>query len=357
MIAPLWLIIVLVETIRTKNRRALIESFKAFGMSLGLMSFYLFPSYLEHHYLGYQSHQNIYTQNFVPWEHLLSQPKLLEFGIPWGHLYKSIGWPLIAVAFVSTLLCIKDIRHGVSDRIRAYRLVFLGMAVAAIFLLRPASTFLWDRIPLLAFITYPQRFLGLMAFCISVCAGLLVSAIPKRSTWIAILMIAVIILFEYPLVNLNDVFDNEQSLSVKILDTTDVWGEFMPKDIPKDFIQNGSVYGLQPMIMGASGQCTQTSTSVLCTVNTKSSATIRFRQFYFPGWIARADAKIIPITKQADGTIGLYLPEPTQVVKIEFTRTPLRKFSLFLSFIFTCWYILLFSKTLYTHGRKKTIIL
>ncbi len=359
MILPLWFVIILAETLLTKNIRALMRSLQAFGMSLGLMAFYLIPSYFEHHYLGYQSHQNIYTQNFVMWEQLLAQPKLMEFGLRWGSLFKSIGWPLIAVAVVSALLCIADFRRIVADRIRAYRLIFLGMAGFAIFLLRPLSTVLWDHIPFLAFITYPQRFLGLMAFSVSVLAGLLAAGTTKRRPWIAIVMISGLILFDYPFVNLNSVRDSEASLSVRTLDTTDVWGEFTPKDMPADFISNGLVYAQQPIVnvtppSTISRTCQQASASITCRVNTMRSAKVRFRQFYFPGWTAYADAVSLPVTKHADGTIALSLPKPTQTVRIVFTQTPLRKFSIFLSVIFASLYIILSVKTMYTYIRRKT---
>lgn len=356
MILPLWFVIILAETLLTKNIRALMGSLQAFGMSLGLMAFYLIPSYLEYHYLGYKLHENIYTQNFVLWEQLLAQPKLMEFGLSWGSLFKSIGWPLIAVALVSTLLCIADFRRVVADRIRAYRLIFLGMAGFAIFLLRPLSTVLWDHIPFLAFITYPQRFLGLMAFSVSVLAGLLAAGTTKRHPWIAIVMISGLILFDYPFVNLNSVRDSAESLSVRTLDTTDVWGEFMPKDMPKDFIINGRVYAQQPIVTVTppntiSPQCSQTSVSITCRINSTRPVAVRFRQFYFPGWTAYADTDSIPINKHTDGTILLSLPKPTQTVRIVFIQTRLRVFSKFLTIIFAGWYIVLGVKTLYTYIR------
>lgn len=353
MIFPLWSLVLCIEFMLTKNTHAFWTSIRAFGMSLGFMSFYIIPSYFEHTYLGYQSHQGIYTQNFVSWEQLLSQPKIMEFGLPWGALYKSIGWPFIAIAIITGFILITHIQAIRTQRIRAYQTALLIMTGFGIYLLRPASTYVWDHINVLTFITYPQRFLGLVMFCLSVCAGLLSAPLVKRIPWIAIIMIAAFILFAYPFVNLNYVRDSEASLSVRTLDTTDVWGEFMPKDMPKDFIQNGLLNSKQPIITGATGECIQTSVSVSCIVDTKSVATIRFRQFYFPGWTAYADSTPIPIEKNADGTILLQLTKPAHSVRIVFTQTPLRKFSLFLSFIFSSLYLFLLGKIIYTYFRKK----
>lgn len=256
-------------------------------------------------------------------------------------------------------MVIAHIRRIRTQRIHAYQAAFLIMAGIGIYLVRPASTYLWDHISALAFITYPQRFLGLVMFCLSVSAGLVAGLFTKRLSWIAIGMITVIILFEYPFVNLNYVRDSAESLSVRILDTTDVWGEFMPKAMPPDFIPNGRLRAQQPMITltppGPSPTCTQTSQSITCPVHTSSPATVRFRQFYFPGWTAHADTDSLPVTMHTDGTILVFLNKPTETVSITFIKTPLRVFSNFLSVIFLGLYILLGIQTVYTRIQKKPI--
>lgn len=358
MIFPLWLIVIISETLLSHNVHALLKAFLSFGLSLGIMAFYLIPSFFEHQYLGYKAHEYIYTQNFVGWDQLLSQPKLLEFGLPWGALFKSIGWPFIAVVIISIFLIIKDLRRLFSGRNRLYLPIFLFMAGLGIFLLRPASTVLWDHLPMLSFITYPQRFLGLTAFSLSVCAGLLAAKFTKRGPWISVIMITSVIIFEYPFINLNYVRDSAASMMVTTPDTTDVWGEFMPKDIPEDFITNHLMYAEQPLVtvippVTTTPQCVQTSASISCEINLKEPATIRFRQFYFPGWTGSVDNKRVPVTMHTDGTVLLSLKQPAHTVKIEFTKTPLRLFSEFLSFIFIVLYILLGIKTIYTYSRKK----
>lgn len=359
MILPLWTAVLLGETLLTKNIRAAVTALKAFGMGIGLMAFYFIPSIVEHRYLGYQSHENVFADNFISWQQLLLQPKVMEFGLTWGYFYKSIGWPYIAVIAITALVCLVHMRRVLKDRIRLYQLVFLELAGVAIYLVRPASTFLWEHNTFLSFITYPQRFMGLLIFCLSVCAGLLLSKTNRYTATIAVIMIVGIVTINYQFVNLNNVRDTKTSLAVHTPDTTDVWGEFMPKDMPKDFIPNGRVYAQQPIITitppsTISPTCQQTSVSITCHINTTRPVAVRFRQFYFPGWTAYADSNSIPVTKRTDGTIALSLPKPTQTVRIAFTKTPLRVFSEFLTFGFTGWYIVLGVKTIYTYIRRKT---
>ena len=238
------------------------------------------------------------------------------------------------------------------------------MGIFAVFLLRPASSFLWAHLPLLApTMVFPQRFLGLVMFCGSVLGGLYMYHIHSRHKWTAaIIAMGCIVLVNFPYLHLNK--NREQDiarLNAPRLTTTDVWGEFSPKWIPSDFQQKGLLYGQQPMLTvlppGPSAPlCTQTSRSVTCSIATSGPATVRFRQFYFPGWIAYADAKKIPVTMDTDGTIVLSLTKPTQIIQIEFTQTPLRKFSSILSVLFTGLYIFLFTKTIYTRFMKRDIM-
>lgn len=360
MILPLWLLTICLEYCLTKNARAVLVTVVSMLMGLGLVSFFWIPAFFERHNLGFDFYLNIFPQNFVSWQQLLAQPKIMEFGLQFGSIFYSIGWPLIGVLFISGSLIIYDLRQILTSRIRSYRVIFFGMAALSILLLRPASTVFWEHVPLLTTIEFPQRFLGLMTFCICVLAGLLAQTRSKRRTWIiSTFMIASIIFLDYPFITLNYVRDTKEMLTIRQFDTTDVWGEFMPKDMPKDFIANGRAYAQQPIVtITPSGtippKCEQTSISMTCRINTTQPIAVRFRQFYFPGWTAYADTTAIPIKKNTDGTILLSLPKPTQTVRIVFKKTPLRVFSEFLTVIFAGWYIVLGIKTIYTYIRRKT---
>lgn len=360
MILPIWFLLVLTDFYLTKNAKAAIITLFTMLMGIGLVSFFWIPAFFERQNLGYHYQETIYTQNYVQWIQLLSQPRIMEFGQQFGRMFYSIGWPLIGVLLISAFLAMRNLRHSFSNRIHSYRILFLLMAGLAITLVRPVSTILWDHIPLLSTIGYPQRFLGLMIFCVSVLAGLLTHTWSKRWSWvIPISMIGAIILLDFPFITLNTVRDTEKTLTVEVPDTTDVWGEFMPIDMPKDFITNGLVYAQQPIVTISppstiTPTCQQTSVSITCLINTTQPAVVRLRQFYFPGWTAYADGVSLPATKHTDGTILLSFPKPTQTVEIAFTKTPLRIFSEFLTVIFTGLYIVLGVKTIYTYIRRKT---
>lgn len=358
MIMPLWILLIAVDYKRTNNFRALQVNFFALMLGLGSMSFFWIPAFLERTYVGYHYQETIYVKNFIPWIQLLSQPKLMEFGQHFGRLFYSIGWPLIGVLIVNVGLVISYRQRAVRTQLFEYQVLFGSIALIAIMLTRPISTVLWDHIPLLASVGYPQRFLSLMTFCVCTLAAILTQYITRRSTWIPMfIMVSLIIVCDIPFLTLNTTPNNNPVSSFLTLDTTDVWGEFMPKDIPKDFNRENRLifdtYAKQPMLTvtppGTSlPTCIQMSTSVTCTINSVMKSRVRFRQFFFPGWRAFADLKPVPITKNSDGTISVKLPKPAASVRIEFTHTPVRKFTALLSLVFISVYMYLFFKTIYT---------
>jgi hypothetical protein len=358
MIFPLWILVVLAEYLRTRHAPALVAEIGSFAGAIALMSFYFIPSYLEHGLLGYKTHEIIYSDNFVPWIQLVSQPKLLEFGQHWGRLFYAIGWPYLLIAACSLATAVVSWTRIKTDRRLQYLLLSLIMAAIGVYTLRPASAPVWAHSAALRFITYPQRFLGLTAFSLSLCAALLAHRWARLRHWVGFLMIGFVILFEFPYLTLNVVRDSVSSMTPKSFDTTDVWGEFMPKQMPADFIANGNLYATQPIItiVPAPQQppsCTTTAIAVSCRIHTDSPVTIRFRQFNFPGWRAKVDGNVVPHTTNADGTIAIMAAHPINAVEIAFGPTPLRTFSAILSLIVLAWYVFLAGKTIYT-GHSKT---
>ncbi|MBI4065011.1 hypothetical protein HY409_01410 [Candidatus Gottesmanbacteria bacterium] len=359
MILPLWLLYTGIQFLQTRDIRAALISLSTLLVGMGSVAYSWAPIIFERRFLYYGVYEAIYPDNFVRWTQLLAQPDIYEFGLQLGPtrylVFYSIGWALIATGIL-TVYSLASLRQKWAG-IHIYQLLFLCMGLFGVFLLRPASSYLWAHLPLLApTMVFPQRFLGLVMFCGSTLAGLYISRMHPRHTWtVAMLSIACIMLMNYPYFTLNKNREpNLDRLNAPVLTTTDVWGEFSPKWIPSDFAQRGLDYAKQPLTT-PQYPCQQTSTTIRCQVNTNSAGTIRFRQFYFPGWIAYADDQEIPVMKNADGTIGLTLTHPTQTVRIVFSQTPVRQCSLFLSMIVTSLFVCFGGKTVYTHIKNKII--
>lgn len=364
MIAPLWVIFCVIEVLRTNNTRAFVYSVGALIFGMCIVAFTFVPIIFERGFLLYQLHEAVYTTNFVRWTQLLAAPGIQEFGLQNGPtrylVFYSIGWPIIVVGLLTLIGLIASIRNSWTTR-RSYQAIFLCMGIFAVFLMRPASVFLWAHVPMLApTIDFPQRFLGLTMFCGSVLAGLWVSNTPKRYVWTtSALFVAAIVFTGIPHLTLNPHYEPDLNiLNHPVLTTTDVWGEFSPNGMPDDFRQNGDIYALQPMITvvpqpSTKSVCIQTSIRITCHVNTEGPSKIRVRQFDFPGWEAYADAIRVPIVRQPDGTIGLSVPKPIQTVELRFTGTLLDNAARYISILGIIVYLSLVIKTFYTGLKKK----
>lgn len=361
MIIPLWLMVVFMEFGRTRDRKALFASLGGLVFGMGLMAFSWMSIAFERHFLGYGVHEMIFPDNFLEWQRLISHPKLLEYWFGPIHLFYVIGWPLIGIAGITLLHLIGNIRNSQMAKIRPYQVLFLFMGIFAIFLLHKSSTALWQNLPMLApVMEYPQRFMALAVFCTSLLVGLFVYSWKKgTSVLLALVCIFIIIVFDYPFLFLNTLREpNLKELNTPVLTTTDVWGEFSPKDIPQDFQKNGIFFIHEPMITvtppgKTSPNCSQTSISISCSVHTAGPATIRFRQFYFPGWTAWADNKKIPVGKRSDGTIELSVPGPTSAVRITYEGTLLQKCAKLLSLGFFGVYVFFLINIVSGYRKKK----
>ncbi len=131
-------------------------------ISLGLSAFFWLPALLEKNYLlfsasaqnGYRDHYVYFTQLFSSqWSYLGSQA-----GLDPQEMSYSLGISTIIVILVAIYVAVKT---------RAKRLgSYLFPLLVSIFLMLPASDFLWQHLPLLASIQFPWRFLGVVAVLI-----------------------------------------------------------------------------------------------------------------------------------------------------------------------------------------------
>ena len=361
MIVPLWLMIIVLEFGKTKDTKAIWISLGTFLVGVMLMSFSWMSILFERKFLGYGLHEMIFPDNFLEWERLIAHPKLLEFWFGPIHLFYCIGWPLITIAVLTLIHLVLNFRKKAVAPIRPYQLLFLCMGVFAIFLLHKSSTPVWQTLPLLApVMVYPQRFMALAVFCTSALAGFLVFSW-KKGTSLSLTFVAItaIVVFDLPFLSLNTLREkNLEELNAPTLTTTDVWGEFSPKDIPQDFQRNGLLYVNGPMLTVNPPNltppvCTQTSLSITCRVQITSPSMIRVRQFYFPGWSAYRDAQKIPMKLGSDGTILLSTSQPASEIRLVYEGTALQQTAKLLSLGFWGLYIILFIRIAYNWIKKK----
>lgn len=343
MIMPLWLLFLAAQWLRTKNVRATLISVGTLLFGLGIVAWTWIPILIERTYLSYALHEAIFRENFISWQYLLAQPPLFKHSLPYQQFY-AIGWPFLLITLLTLL-----------SKPTMLQFIFLSVGTLAVFLMRPSSIPLWEHLPLLSpTINFPQRFLALTGFCGSVLAALFIQKYKES----AVLLSVIVITLGVPFITLNPNREpNLNLLNHPVLTTTDVWGEFRPKNTPLDIKENYSVYANLPMIAVSPAPqqppvCTQTSITVNCAVSTDAPSTITVRQFFFPGWTASADGKPVPVRLGRYGLIELSVPNATDTVSVRYKGTPVANTAKFISLGFICCYLLLVIQTIYT-GRRR----
>lgn len=344
MIMPLWLLFLAAQWLRTKNFRATMVSIGSLLFGMGLVAWTWIPILFERHYLSYNLHEAIFRDNFVSWQQLLNQPYVLDFGLTYQRFY-AIGWPVLFIALITLL-----------SKPTLLQFIFLSVGVLAVFLMRPASIPLWEYVPLLSpTINFPQRFLALTGFCGSVLAAFFVQKYKKSAVFLSV----IVILLGIPFLTLNQNREpNLALLNSPILTTTDVWGEFRPKNAPLDIKENHTFYANLPLVTvdpapKTPPACTQTSISITCAVATSGPTTVVIRQLFFPGWIASADGKAVPVHIGRYGLMELSVPYAADTVSVRYAGTPVANTSKTISLLFLICYLLIVIQTIYTGRIRK----
>jgi hypothetical protein len=181
----------------------------ALGLGVGLAAFFWLPVALEQdtvnltNVIGSGSHFD-FRNHFLSWRELLRPSLLPDWGASEPAFALNMGmaqWVLGGVGLV--LLA--------AGRVRQRRqLLFFALAAAGLILMMlPASTWLWERLPLLEFLQFPWRLLGPLAAMVAVLGGVAVGEIReawsvKRGAWNCVLfsspvIVGVILLLALPL--------------------------------------------------------------------------------------------------------------------------------------------------------------
>ena len=142
------------------------------ALSLGLSAFYWLPAIVEQDLVQISqafgpAHFN-YATNFLGLGDLLAlpfvvDPKLVQQDVP------------LAVSWIAILLAVLGLatlgRYRTEPEKLGHILFAALVVVFGLFMALPLSLFIWDRLPLLPFVQFPWRFLGLVSLFLALLAG------------------------------------------------------------------------------------------------------------------------------------------------------------------------------------------
>jgi hypothetical protein len=140
------------------------------GLSIGLTAIFWLPFVVERTAVRLDvagpGHFD-YHNHFIPLAMLLSPSPALDFGATAPKYIYNLGliqWLCWPPALVWSLIKRREAAAKVS-------LFFAVIAASLTFLILPAAMFIWDAVPAAAYVQFPWRLLGPVAFALAVCIG------------------------------------------------------------------------------------------------------------------------------------------------------------------------------------------
>jgi hypothetical protein len=257
-----------------------------------------------------------------------------------------IGGILSIIGFIA-LLSRKQIA------IALFLMLGLGFAV---FLATEPSLDVWLWIPSFRNLRFPERILRIGAVFIALLGASSLLFIPKRWQSFGLVAISTIIILQaLPIMHPRDddrIWENLSAVDEITMEFQEhnwgttaydeyepYWGEVTPLDMPPDvesYINNPfQIRILESDAIRKSDHLSHTQISNnQIKVITDKDITIRFRQFYFPGWQMIVDGEHHPITPdERFGLIKSTLPKGEHIVQLEYVGTPIQHLSTLISII------------------------
>jgi hypothetical protein len=336
----------------------------ALGLGLGLLgtAFFWLPALFEraftHAVEGIYLNVSPVSLRFLNWGQLLALPQALDTRAVNPRVPFSLGPAILALAGLGVLAWLPGLWRGASRRQVSMRqpghqspgepsvhyqvLFFLGLLAVCVFMVLPASNWLWTHAPFLAVAEFPWRLLGLANLSLAFLGAAVVHwAMPPRQHALALGSVLVVLagsaVYLYPAhpfvrygERLADMAHYE--LASQALGTTTL-GEYLPRwvstvpDTPV-LTQGQPVNKLDPASLPSGTSVTRlghTPISDGYRFEGSEPFQARFFTFFFPGWTARLDGQAVDITiEPGSGLISVPVPAGSHELQLHFGDTPLR---------------------------------
>ncbi|MBC8263608.1 MAG: YfhO family protein, partial [Anaerolineales bacterium] len=320
-------------------------------LALGLSAFFWLPAFFEKQWvkihLAYTPAGMNYRYNFLSLGELLSPPTPVHTSLMNPAPPRSLGLVQLGL----TLLAMAG-WWSFKDREKRFNVLFFSLVlISLIFMVLPQSVAVWDHLPLLEYVQFPWRFLGIASLAAALLAGAAISLLSDRvrfvlpASTIVLAVEALVIAFSLPWLyprycsttkdlSIANLAQLERGLGV--IGATSA-GEYLPiwvKEVPSESSMEAMyragvpIERLEPSSLpeGAevkSAEYGLTSADIL--IESPQPFRAVFNTFYFPGWRAYVDGKRVPIVPtESYGLISFEVPAGESNLQVRFQDTPLR---------------------------------
>jgi|GEM_PF-1027943 len=320
--------------------RRLLAVVAAFGLGLGLSAFYWLPALAERGYaqidrwmLGGDA---VAAENLVPLTRLIQPGLAFDYWKSWIPALPTVTALMIGIGILALPLTRRAPQRG--------GLFWAVLLVIPLVLQLNVSRPLWEAAPIIRYIQYPWRLLGLA----SLCAAFLVASIfawqglAGIRGWFAAAIISVVLLYA-ALAGQGEraqhwlAFDSAQVNEVVLLDlgrgNYQLHSDYQPAAMAADITEMSlpapaaASGGLPPLAAAPDVQVIEEGPALIrLQVHSPAPWTLRLPRIFFPGWQIQTDGQ--PVEAEPSGPWGLLsvdLPEGDHGVLARFGETPLRR--------------------------------
>ena len=192
-VGALWLL-------KRRTPRSLSLIGAALLLALGLSAFFWLPAFFEKQWvkihLAFTPAGMNYRYNFLSLGELLSPPTPVHTSLMNPAPPRSLGLVQLALALLAMASW-----WGFKDREKRFNILFFSLVlISLMFMVLPQSVAVWDRLPLLEYVQFPFRFLGIASLAAAVLAGAAIRLIADRvrAAWPTLSRSAKVLLTFYP---------------------------------------------------------------------------------------------------------------------------------------------------------------
>jgi hypothetical protein len=335
----------------------------ALALGLGLTAFFWLPALYEKRWVQL----DLLTKGFFDFRYyFLSLGELFSPSLPLDtaasnpHMPFNLGTAQVFLSLVAILALLP--RFGLRREEKSHLLFCFTSLMLCVFMMLPASTLVWEHVPLLAFTEFPWRLVGLAGLFTALPAGMSLRLLTDRGQLSAtvrrpcrtrcfafialalglILVPATVFVYLYPRQPFIEYPDPTPADIVEFELETHAWGttsgsEYLtiwltekPENSPLLPLYRAGqpISKLDTQHLPEGVQAEMLSYSVVSDsyrFTSPQAFTARFNTFYFPGWRAYLEGEPIAIQiSQPHALIEVAIPPGEHTLLLRFENTPVR---------------------------------
>lgn len=331
-VAGFFVLYMLFNFLVFRNLRKLSSLLLAFCLGLAISAFFWLPAVFEASFTNVQSQISggaDFHKHFIyldqlwdwPWGFGGSAGRQSGMSFKIGKIHLIAGLLGIICIFLKKIKWKKEI---------PFFIFILIILASSVFLLLPGSVFIWEAIPLMAYIQYPWRFLVFIVFSLSLFSGGVLIYISRRSLRIisTLSLLIILLVFGIKYFQPKEIFtlDQNKVISKENLrwQVSKISDEYLPIAFnkPKDKNQVASSFITSKDGFAVKKEIRK-SNRASAEIITQKSGYLLLNIAYFPGWQVYVNGKVQNIILD-QGLIKIEVPKGISQVEAKFTNTPIR---------------------------------